>query len=360
MTVTRSCPTCGFTNTYTSDALAAASHPRHSCAKHRRRAETARRRAQRDAAGPRRDCRHPGAPHTHGERAAYVRDRCRCPRCRAANTAASNTHHRQCTFGRWSPFLDATPVREHIQMLRAAGIGLNQIAKLAGLSPGHVRGFVHPDRAGKAPFARVRPETAQRLLRVSPSVASRAPASHVDATGTRRRLQALVTIGWPQSWLAHELGRSATNLRRSMNGESVTVATARQVSELYERLWDTAPVGTTRMDHAAIDAARTNAIARGWLPPLAWDDIDADPAPDPKPKAKPKQAPDAEPDAEDMDEIAIDRAVAGDTTVTLTHAEEIEVVRRLSERGRSIRDIANQLCTTTRTVSRHRKQSSAA
>ena len=36
-----------------------------------------------------RDCEHPGHPHRHGTRVAYVIDRCRCEPCTAAN------HHRK-------------------------------------------------------------------------------------------------------------------------------------------------------------------------------------------------------------------------------------------------------------------------
>jgi hypothetical protein len=38
---------------------------------------------------PKRNCAHHGQPHRHGTRVAYVKDRCRCPACTAANTAAS-------------------------------------------------------------------------------------------------------------------------------------------------------------------------------------------------------------------------------------------------------------------------------
>jgi DNA-binding NarL/FixJ family response regulator len=56
----------------------------------------------------------------------------------------------------------------------------------------------------------------------------------------------------------------------------------------------------------------------------------------------------------DIDEIAVERALAGDhvTYDDLTAAEQQEVVRRLTARGKSIRDIATQLSTTKRTVSR--------
>ena len=297
---------------------------------------------KRTQTGSTRSCRHPRTAHVHGTRAAYVRDGCRCPHCRAANTAASNARHRERAFGRWHPFIDAAPTREHVQTLRAAGIGLDQIAKLAEVSASHVRQLIYQRRDGRPPIQRVRPATAERLLRVHVSTANRAPRSHLDATGTRRRLQALVAIGWTPSRLAAEMGRSTPELRRSMTSARVTATTAQQVRDLYERLWDVRPPHATSAQRAAIDTSRAYARRHGWLPPLAWDDIDTDPhRPD---DIQLDNAP---------DEIAIERAIAGDGIRLdhLTPAEQDEVVRRLTQRGSSIRDIADQLATTKRTVS---------
>ena len=350
MSVTRSCSRCGFSATYISEATAAHHHPRHSCAKQLRRTELTRRRNDRATRGPKRDCQHPRARHLHGTRTAYVRDRCRCPGCTAANTAVSNRLRRERAYGRWKPFVDAAPSRAHIASLRAAGIGVDQIAKLAGLSPGHLRGLVYPSGNGRPPFPKIRRETAKRILTVPVRASSRAANSRIDATGTRRRLQALVAIGWAPKWLARELDRSPTSLRRSMAGRSVTARTARRVRELSQRLWAAEPPRLLAARCRASAAARAYAAEHAWLPPLAWDDIDHDP--DPAPTADVPGFGD-----DGLDEIAIERAMSGDAGVRLTYAEQVEVVRRLSDRGRSIPAIAAALSTSTRTVSRYRKRS---
>ena len=280
MSLTRVCPICGFTGTYASQPMAEHHHNRHSCAKQLRRHELAQARAARAESGPKRNCRHPRAKHQHGTRAAYVRDQCRCRGCTIANTAASNQMHRERAFGRWAPYVDAAQARQHIQVLRDVGIGVDQIAKLAGLSSSHLRGLIYPSSRGKPPFQKVRRETAERILAVPADDTSRAANSHVDATGTRRRLQALVTVGWAQAWLARELHRSPANLRRSMTSESVTARTAQLVNDMYERLWDAPPPRQTIAQRNASDAARAHATQHRWLPPLAWDDIDEDPDPD--------------------------------------------------------------------------------
>jgi DNA-binding NarL/FixJ family response regulator len=86
----------------------------------------------------------------------------------------------------------------------------------------------------------------------------------------------------------------------------------------------------------------------GWRAPLAWDDIDTDP--DSGPRA-PRPAHD-----DGVDDIAIERAIAGDgiRLANLTLTEQQVVIAQLTQRGRSIRDIARQLDTNKRTVSRRR------
>jgi hypothetical protein len=138
-----------------------------------------------------------------------------------------------------------------------------------------------------------------------------------------------------------------------MNRPRVNAATARQVADLYTALWDKTPPLATGAQRDASAKARATAQQHGWPPPLSWDDIDTDPDPDPHP---PPTTTD-----NDIDEIAVERAVAGDG-VRLAHlnaAEQAEVIRRLTEGGKSLRDIAEQLATTTRTVSRRRSRNNS-
>jgi hypothetical protein len=354
MRASRTCPACGYTADYASAPLADAHHARHSCTKHRRGLEQAARRAERLQAREARECTHPQARHRHGTRAAYVKDRCRCTDCTAANSAASRTATRDRVYGRWHPYIDAGPVREHIAALRAAGIGVERIAHLAGISVRHIRELAQQCHGDSPGTRRVRPDTATRVLAIGIHDASRAPHSRVDATGTRRRLQALQAVGWTAELLAAQLGRRPGSLHRSMTCESVTARTAHDVATLYERLWNTRPPRATEGQRAAADAAQAHAAEQGWLPPLAWDDIDTDPTP-PDLTAGHFQR-------NDIDEIAVERALTGDhiSYNELTPGEQQEVIRRLSARGTSIRDTAALLGTTKRTVSRRRASLGAA
>jgi hypothetical protein len=97
----------------------------------------------------------------------------------------------------------------------------------------------------------------------------------VPAVGFKRRVHALMAIGWTQKAIANELGIATGNLAQKL-GRNDTVRRATHVAmcEAYERL-----CMTPRSD---VTALRTAAIAakNGWPVPLAWDDIDN---PDEKP-----------------------------------------------------------------------------
>ena len=98
MRVSRTCPACGYTADYASAPLVDAHHRRHPCAKDRHDLEQAAHRTEQLQLRVTRDCSHPQARHRHGTRAAYVKDRCRCTDCTAANTAASRTAARELGF----------------------------------------------------------------------------------------------------------------------------------------------------------------------------------------------------------------------------------------------------------------------
>lgn len=153
-----------------------------------------------------RECRHPRAVHVHGTRAAYVADRCRCPACRQANREAAQGRRRAIAYGRWQPYVDAGPIREHLQRLREAGLGIERIIQLSGVGSGTVRQLVYGDRRTGAAVRRVRPATAARLLALDPAATPLAGGHLTDSIGTRRRLQSLIAAGWSLPRLAQQVG----------------------------------------------------------------------------------------------------------------------------------------------------------
>src|SRR6478736_2120597 len=143
----------------------------------------------------RRDCGHPGSPHTHGTRTAYVSDRCGCTRCRAANRAAEEHRIAAIAVGRWDPFANAQPVREHLEQLRQQGFGIERIVKLSNVSKGTVRRLLSYSSDPEAPPHRTRTETARRLLALPLTTVDGSRRRLVAADATRERIDVLTANG---------------------------------------------------------------------------------------------------------------------------------------------------------------------
>lgn len=105
----------------------------------------------------------------------------------------------------------------------------------------------------------------------------------VSTLGTRRRIQALNALGWSNHEIAKRLGNDRSNLTRLIYGDTMTIALAAKVAAVYEELSMRLPTGNTQ----AIANVRNRAAKRGFAPPLAWDDIDNDPAPYSPPPREP-------------------------------------------------------------------------
>jgi hypothetical protein len=207
----------------------------------------------------------------HGTRKRYAAG-CHCTPCTRANREAENHRNRMIAYGTWQPYVDAGPARQHVRLLAEHGVGWKRAANLAGISTGAMSKLMYGGPGNRPPSRRIRPQTAAAILAVRPDLASLGSRSHVDATGTRRRLRALVATGWSKSKLAVRLGMLPANFTDVMTRERVTAATARAVRELYDELWDTPPAEDGHREKISASRARNYARAHGWAPPLAWDD----------------------------------------------------------------------------------------
>jgi hypothetical protein len=115
-------------------------------------------------------------------------------------------------------------------------------------------------------------------------------------------LQALVALG-------HSFGRIGEALDMTGAGAwalgtrdraYVRATTVAKVASLYEAWSMTLPPEITTNERKAAAYARTVATKHGWLPPLAWDDIDHDPEPA------------GHPTRDDVDWVVVERILAGD------------------------------------------------
>ncbi|MEA5454488.1 hypothetical protein SPF06_07120 [Sinomonas sp. JGH33] len=274
--VSITCEECGHTTTSKSRATAEYGQSLHRCATALERKARAERVAERRIReGVKRECQCKRARHEHGTRTMYVRDKCRCRPCTDANLAAERARARAKLYGRYDcGRVPAAPVREHVQGLMAAGIGIKRVSALSGVSTGTLSKLLYgvPSK-GIGPRERCQRDVADRLLAVALGTAALADGALVDATGTHRRLQALVSIGYSVSRLGEMLGIDRANMAGPIGRHpQVTAATARKAAALYERLWNVPHEPEGHFERISASRARNHAAARGWAPPMAWDD----------------------------------------------------------------------------------------
>lgn len=349
---TPTCPDCGWVGKTTTAGLAEFSLRKHRCSREQsRRAMAARVAARKAADGPKRRCRHKVAHHVHGTRPAYVLDRCRCRSCRDANSIIGAETARAQAYGTWAPYIDADPVRAHIAQLRAGGIGLKRIAAMSGVAHGTLWKLVYgkPRADGRCiPSKRCRPGTAARIMALTARIEDLGPRRPVDATGTRRRMQALVAIGWSISRLGEQL--AITNIHATIKHDQVYARTAIAVRDLYARLWDTPPPETTHRERYAASRSRNYAKAHGWLRPIWWDD---DTIEDPTflPSVEVGRG-----SPRGVDEVAVMRRAGGDRSIRLTRPERWHMIRLLHADGMNDQQIMRRTGYSDRQIGRDRRE----
>lgn len=222
------------------------------------------------------------ADHAHTHDTCWLEHDCRCDRCRhSRKMERQRRRNRLIAYGRADQIrgerVPAGPVRDHLAALLAEGVGLERIADAAGVPRSlclDLRFGRRGKRAasGSTTVQSVRRDHAEQLLALDIDGIDRAL---VDSVGTCRRLQALVAIGWTETQLAERMGMDIGNFWGLLCGmrQRVMSDNAARAAEIFSSLWDQPQTG-----HYA-DNARRIAARRGWQPPLAWDDIDTDPAP---------------------------------------------------------------------------------
>ena len=147
----------------------------------------------------------------------------------------------------------------------------------------------------------------------------------VSAVGSRRRLQALMTLGWSLPRLEQEAGARPWLFRQIVKrSRRVHRDKAALISSLYDELWNREPATETQLEAHSVSYTKTIARRNGYAPPMAWDDDTID-----DPKAEPRANAVGEPT---VDWVQIQRAMEG-VYVRLSPAEKQAAARSLRRKG---------------------------
>lgn len=161
-------------------------------------------------------------------------------------------------------------------------------------------------------------EAKQRRLAVE-----RGRVYQVPCDRSRRKVRALMALGWPASEIGRRIGVTQQAVSRILARDTIRVTTEARIDEAYIDLEMAIPADT-------IYIRRTKNAARkaGWPPPLAWEDIDAGVLAETEAVAAVPH------NRFDLDEVETFLQY-GDWKRRLSRLEKIEVVRRWTREGRS-------------------------
>lgn len=183
--------------------------------------------------------------------------RCSCRPCRDAENRY-NKRRRFLTATGQSLTTDAEPVTQHLRQIFASGAGWEQTATAAACSKATLSKLLH----GQQP--KIRRALAERLLSIPVEAVAheRVPAS---ATGSIRKVRALMAIGHPCTRIRQEAGLDRTVICQLVNAqtESVLASTTHKVNSAYRRLSEQSGPSVRN---------RNRALREHWAPPAAWDD----------------------------------------------------------------------------------------
>ncbi len=202
---------------------------------------------------------------------------CDCSVCEKRRMRKKLAHYRRdkaIAEGRWEPWADAAKVREHVQRIHTeTGLGYGAIGELSGAGQATVKDLIYGNPAkGRGPSQVIRTWRAKKLLAFWPTLDQLPDLALTESTGTRRRLEALMWLGFSAKFLAPELGLHPDEVSRLRRRTLVRAATARRMREVYAVYSKRAPSGSPM----SLMKTREFADKHQFAPPAAWDDTTID------------------------------------------------------------------------------------
>lgn len=256
---------------------------------------------------------HPADPR-HASYAGYQAG-CRCDDCRVARRAYDRRRAYDQVLDR-PRLVDATRARVHLDLCVRWGVRYRSFGTVQRNAP----------RIQRGDLTRIHASTERAILAVTPQ-----PGVNCwSAFAATRRLRSLVALGHPQTLLADRTGLGQVHLSMlvndSRNSRHFAPATWHAVDAVFRDLCMT-PGHSTR--------SLRRAERYGWVPPLAFDNID-------DPDEQPTPARYGRPRKTDVDEATVLRVLAGDV-LPCTAAEKREITERWVRSGRPLKDLHEQM-----------------
>lgn len=242
----------------------------------------------------------------HGHRAGYIAG-CREVCCFVPHSRYQK-RSRLRLLEEGSQIISSAPTMRRVQWWADRGVGLNALCIAAGLGYGTLAEHVAGERD-------VCLRSTERAIHAV--TWDTLPATTLVYSGmTQRRLYSLMASGHTLEWISERVTTGLSTGGRWRKQERMYLSLARSVAIVAR---DAPAVGPSKMSASKLRKA-------GHLPLIEWDD--------PGTPAEPRDWQPETPDADAVDEIVVDRLLAG-VRMPSTHAEKVEAMRRWLATGRS-------------------------
>lgn len=213
----------------------------------------------------------------HGTASGYNK-KCRCEPCTTAKTEAQRKYRRRTVYG-VVDLVDVDAVKAHVDYLRENGYGIGHISAISGVSVSTINWIIGTGSGEtRRETKRLRQDNAEAILAiqvgdVAPGFGKYLP---VPAKPARRRLRALVRVGYSREQIAEEAGLSVDSINKIIRAKVTTcgLVTREKIFDAYSRMDHDGPVPTTKAEWVAYDKRKAEASKKGWVPPSGWKDID--------------------------------------------------------------------------------------
>lgn len=216
----------------------------------------------------------------------------------------------------------------HLRILQDCGMSLTVAAEISGVSQDTLVAVLH------YPRRKITAQTHARLMSIG--FVPRAHQSHTLSLGAHRRVQALAALGWDYPDLAAQCGLATSQISSVPARGTIATALWVRIAQVYEELSMTIGPAPRMQDFAR---------ALGWAPPLAWDDEDID-----DPHGHPRRPV----GTRGVDEVAVQRVLCGDRSISLSRDEQRLITEHAEQRAWSDERLAETLQMSVPTVMRRR------
>lgn len=165
-------------------------------------------------------------------------------------------------------FVNAQPVREHIEYLRGRGMRVEEIGRRSGINPKSLRNIYRPSDRTKPAQKKMYVRTANAIMGVVFDETDIFQADRIR--GASRIMQGLAMAGWTVPVIAEEVGCSAETVPNWIGARSIGPGLYYKLRETAWQLEGKSPQDygiSLRVSRATISKAR----GRGYAPLTCWE-----------------------------------------------------------------------------------------